>query len=70
MSEEFTDNQTIDAIKAFLELGEETYHPDCGKVKGQGGYFSGNGWAARCLRQHLADLKKKQEQANGETKVS
>ncbi len=59
--ETFTKNQVIDAIKSFLEYGEKTYTPDRlpgdYTKHGQNGYFSGTGWAARCLRFHLEELK-------------
>ncbi len=56
--ETFTKNQVIDAIKSFLEYGEKTLVID--KISGEPGhkgYFSGIGWAARCLRFHLEELK-------------
>jgi len=52
MSEEtFTKEQTKNAIQSFLDYGENSF----GKC--QKGYFSGGGWASRCLRAHLKDLK-------------
>jgi hypothetical protein len=51
--EAFTDDQTIIAIEQFLEYGEQTFCLDNDKiVTGHGGYFSGGGWAASCLRSH------------------
>ncbi len=47
--ETFEDWEVDQAIKQFLEYGEETLN----NAKGQKGYFSGNGWAARVLRYHL-----------------
>lgn len=49
--EKFTKDQTIAAVESFLEYGEKEYG------KSQQGYFSGRGWAARCLRFHLKSLK-------------
>ena len=52
MSEEtFTKNKIEAAIRSFLEYGEQEY------LKSQQGYFSGPGWAARCLRYHHEQLK-------------
>ena len=58
-NEYFTPTQICNAIKAFLDYGEESFNPDkqIGDGVGHGGYFSGNGWAARCLRLHLEQLK-------------
>ena len=39
------------AIEQFLQYGEEQF------LKSQQGYYSGSGWAARCLRFHLEELK-------------
>jgi hypothetical protein len=57
---EFTRDQIIEAIRQFLNYGEETYNPKelVGKTFGHRGYFSGDGWAASCLRAHLEELKK------------
>lgn len=42
----------IKAIKQFLQWGEDAY------AEGhQGGYFSGDGWAAVQLRAHLETLE-------------
>lgn len=49
--ETFTTDQVIHAIRKFLEFGQDQYG------KSQQGYFSGGGWAARCLRAHLAALE-------------
>lgn len=53
--ETFTDDQINQAIKQFLDYGEQTYVPHAlaAHEAGHGGYFSGPGWAARCLRYHL-----------------
>jgi len=51
MIEEFTREQTIAAIESFLEYGEKQFGIS------QQGYFSGNGFAARCLRWYLQQLK-------------
>ena len=56
--ETFSDSQVEDAIKSFLEFGEQQY------LKSQQGYFSGPGWAARCLRFHLAQLKTREPNAD------
>jgi hypothetical protein len=57
-SEVFTNDETIIAIEQFLEYGEQKFCIDNDKiVKGHGGYFSGGGWAARCLKYHLEELK-------------
>ena len=51
------DRETFDAaevekaIEQFIEWGEREYQ------KSQLGYFSGGGWAARCLRYHLEEIK-------------
>jgi hypothetical protein len=50
-AEGFTEIQTIRAIESFLEYGEQEFG------KSQQGYFSGNGWAARCLRAHVRRLR-------------
>lgn len=52
--ETFKENEVQAAINAFLAYGEESFDPDKqpGVGFGQGGYFSGDGWAARCLRWH------------------
>lgn len=49
---EFSNADVIEAIKDFLEFGEDSY--DCC----QRGYFSGDGYAARCLRYHLEQLQR------------
>lgn len=49
--EQFTPAQEASAIRQWLEWGESA------ERKGhQGGYFSGGGWAARCLRFSLERL--------------
>ena len=48
--EKFTEQQTIIAIEQFLEYGEQQF------CKSQHGYFSGAGWAARCLNAHRKRL--------------
>lgn len=48
--ETFTPEQVQSAIRAFLEYGEQEHG------KSQGGYFSGDGWAAVRLRWHLANF--------------
>ena len=56
-NEAFTVQQVICAIEEFLKYGEDSFVKDkeIGDL-GQGGYFRGNGWAARCLRFHLSEL--------------
>jgi hypothetical protein len=53
-------HEVRNAIKCFLDYGEDTYRPDKtpGDGKGgHGGYFSGHGWAASVLRWHLEQLE-------------
>ena len=50
--ETFSDSQTIQAIQQWLDYGMESYNGGSHR-----GYFSGEGWAARCLRAHLQKLK-------------
>lgn len=57
--EVFSDAETMHAIDAFLEFGEESF---CKKYEHKG-YFSGQGWAARCLRAHLAKLRAANEKS-------
>jgi hypothetical protein len=57
---QYTADQTIDAIKKFLEYGESSYDENReigSEDKSHAGYFSGPGWAACCLRSHLQDLE-------------
>ncbi len=49
--ETFTEAQTIDAVKSFLEYGEREFG------RSHQGTFSSDGWTARCLRSHLKDLQ-------------
>lgn len=51
--ETFTKDQVEHAIRAFLEFGEQSFKEPIQ----QRGYFSGGGWAARCLRWHLEQLE-------------
>lgn len=52
MSETFTDADVRHVIEQFVEWGERAF------TRGeQKGYFSGDGYAARCLRFHLAALE-------------
>lgn len=48
--DQFTTGQVESAIKDFLKFGEDQ------NGIGHKGYFSGSGWAANCLRSHLAAL--------------
>jgi hypothetical protein len=57
ISETFSSVQVKLSIEQFLQYGEEQF------LKSQRGYFSGNGWAARCLRFHLQELKGNANQA-------
>lgn len=53
MTQETFDKGCIEqAIKDFLGMGEDS------EGIAHRGYFSGSGWAARCLRYHLAQLQK------------
>ena len=64
--ETFTDSQIRSALSAFLEYGEQSYRPDCADHDvGHRGYFSGPGWAARCLRYHLDNLRSNQIPSGG-----
>ena len=49
--EAFSPEQVQCAIQFFLNYGEQEFK------KSQQGYYSGDGWAARCLRYHLQELK-------------
>jgi len=49
--ETFTDDQVKMAIESFLEHGEHSFEVS------HKGYYSGYGWAARCLRFHLKQIK-------------
>lgn len=51
--ETFSQTQVMMSIKQFLEYGEDT----CFEEMGHRGYYSGHGWAARCLRFHLRKLE-------------
>ena len=52
--ETFTNEQVKDAIRQWLRWGEDAY-----KAGHQQGYFSGDGWGARCLKFHLRRLSKR-----------
>lgn len=52
--EEFTLSQVIHSLKHFLALGERT------PSVAHSGYCSGEGYAARCVRAHVAELEKRQ----------
>jgi hypothetical protein len=54
----------ISAIRSFLDWGEDAY-----KKGHQGGYFSGSGWAAVKLREHLAALESAGSPPRGFTPV-
>jgi hypothetical protein len=49
----YSHRDVVHAIEQFLRYGENTVH----KPGGHAGYFSGDGWAARCLRSHLEELR-------------
>jgi hypothetical protein len=51
--EQFTEDQIHSVIRAWLEYGENSF----GRC--QQGYFSGDGFGARCLRYHLKQLEAK-----------
>jgi hypothetical protein len=54
----FTNSEIEHALEQFLEYGEQSYDPDMASgEQGHKGYFSGSGWAARCLRYHLKKLR-------------
>jgi hypothetical protein len=56
--ETFTKEQMINAVRSFLEYGEETMCAfDQSKAKGHQGYFSGSGFAARAMRYVYKQLK-------------
>jgi hypothetical protein len=56
--ETFTKVQMTNAVRSFLEYGEETMCAlDQSKAKGHQGYFSGSGFAARALRHLYNQLK-------------
>jgi len=60
IEEKFSTDMVIAAIRQWLEYGESTFNPDKDfniNNPGHGGYFSGYGWAARCLRYHLEQLR-------------
>jgi len=50
--ETFTEDQITIAIEQWLDYGEQSFE-QCHL-----GYFSGGGWAARCLRYHLRQREK------------
>lgn len=52
--ETFRRDQVIDAVENYLRLGVTYANEHQGQ---RGGYFTGDGWAARCLRWHLEQLK-------------
>lgn len=57
-SEVFSHDQVIDALKQWLDYGELSYVPKKALgAPGHGGYYRGSGWAARVLKQHIADLE-------------
>lgn len=56
--ETFNAHQILLAIDQFLEYGERSYVEQKGPGEpGQCGYFSGQGWAARCLRYHREQVE-------------
>lgn len=59
--ETFSHEQVLHAIETFLQYGEQSYCPSGAPDAGHRGYFSGSGWAARCLRWHFEQLKAEQE---------
>lgn len=61
--EKFTNSETISAIEQFLEYGEQQFG------KSQQGYFSGQGWAASCLRYHK-DRLLEQHELDGSSRLS
>jgi hypothetical protein len=69
--EVFTPQQVEHAIQTWLGYGEDSYveAKEPGEP-GHRGYFSGSGWAARCLRFHLEELRRAAESPNGESSDS
>lgn len=60
--ETFTDSEVESAIRQWLNLGDELVERyKKGEIPMPCAYFSGNGWAARCLRYHLQQLEKKHD---------
>jgi hypothetical protein len=59
-NETFHKHEIEKVIKDFLVFGEDQFG------KGHHGYFSGHGFAARCLRYHLEQLKIKNRDTNVE----
>jgi ABC-type sugar transport system ATPase subunit len=57
--ETFINSEVMNAIKAFLDYGEQEY------LKSQQGYFSRPGFAARALRWHLEQLKQGNRKQHG-----
>jgi hypothetical protein len=49
--ETFSDWEVEQAVRQFLEFGVQTFGT------AHKGYYAGGGWAARCLRFHLEQLK-------------
>ena len=60
MGEEFTESNVKKSIESFLEYGEDEFG------NSHGGYFSGDGWAARVLKWHLNQLKFENSKGNHE----
>lgn len=57
IDEEFSNDQIIIAIDQFLEYAEHQFGIT------QQGYFSGDGWAARCLRYQKQCLLDKEKES-------
>ena len=57
--ETFTEAEIVRALGEYLAWGEHSVVPN-GRAIGYGhrGYYSGDGWPARVLRYHLAQLTK------------
>ena len=56
--ETFTREQIMNAVKSFIEYGENTMCAfDQSKATGHQGYFSGSGYAARAMRFLYEQLK-------------
>lgn len=62
MEEKFSDDQINDAIQQFLEYGQASFVGNGEMNKGHRGYYSGAGWAARCLAYHLRTRKEKKSE--------
>lgn len=58
-AKDFNKSQVVASLEQFLKYGESQ------NGKSHSGYFSGNGFAARCLRWHLEELKRETVKEDG-----